>query len=84
MENKRNRRSHYKVGVGGTLIEKKPFETEEEALSIARLLNTKDKVIHKMVVYKCEKCGKWHIGRSFKELTPKDREKAIKSLKRTL
>lgn len=26
-----------------------------------------------MVAYKCESCGKWHIGRNDTELTEKDR-----------
>ena len=36
---KRNERSHYKI-VNGNLIEKKSFDSEYEALKMARFLNT--------------------------------------------
>ena len=79
MEEKRSIRSHYKI-VNGTLVEKVGYETEQEALTVARYLNTKPNVINKMVVYKCSKCDKWHIGNNKKPLTEKDREKAKKNL----
>ena len=34
-----------------------------------------DKFIHKLVAYKCYKCGQWHVGRSKASLTPKKIEK---------
>ena len=43
---KRNSRSHFKIELG-VLKPKKSYETEKEALSIARFLNTKENIIHK-------------------------------------
>ena len=80
MEVKRNYRSHYKC-VNGELIPKKTYETEQEALTMARFLNRKENVIHKMVAYKCSKCGKWHIGNNGRILTREDREKYKEKLK---
>lgn len=37
-------------------------------------MNTQEHIIHKMVVYKCAECGKWHIGRNSTELSNEDRE----------
>ena len=80
MELKRNSRSHYKC-INGELVPKKSYETEQEALTMARFLNSKDNVIHKMVVYKCSKCGKWHIGNNGHLLSKEDREKYKNKLK---
>ena len=77
---KRNERSHYKV-VNGELVEKKSFESERDALRMARFLNTKENVIHKMVAYKCNKCGKWHIGSNNTVLTDDIRSQQKKKLK---
>lgn len=68
-------RSHYKV-LNGELVPKKGYKTEEEALTVARFLNTKDNVMHKMVAYKCIKCNMWHIGNNGRLLDNEDREKA--------
>lgn len=77
---KRNKRSHYKKGIDGNLIPKVSYETEKEALTVARFLNTKQNIIHKMIIYKCIECGKWHIGSSRKEITEKDRKHAKEQL----
>lgn len=76
----RTTRSHYKV-LNGELIPKQAYNSENEALNVARFLNSKDNVIHKMVAYKCIKCNKWHIGSNGRELTNEDREKARMKLK---
>ena len=81
---KRKYRSHYKIGANGVLEEKKSFETESEALKVARFLNTKEDIIHKMVAYKCEKCDKWHVGSNNTVLTEKDRKKYKKKLQKNL
>ena len=80
---KRSARSHYKIGPNEVLEEKKSFDTEQEALKMARFLNTKENVIHKMVAYKCIKCGKWHVGSGGKILTDKDRKEAKEKLEKT-
>ena len=69
---KRNSRSHFKIEFG-VLKPKKSYETEKEALKIARFLNTQENIIHKMIAYKCSTCGKWHIGNNGSELTEEDR-----------
>lgn len=81
IEEKRNARSHFKIGLDGVKVPKRAYATEMDALTTARFLNTRPNVIHKMIAYKCTTCGKWHIGRTFKELTEKDRKKAAEGLK---
>ena len=54
--------------------EKKSFDTDKEAIEKARLMNLDLKTIHKVVAYKCKVCQKWHVGRTHKVLTEKDRE----------
>ena len=46
MDKKRNDRSHYKI-VNGELIPKKAYETELDAVTMARFLNSRENVIHK-------------------------------------
>ena len=77
---KRNDRSHYKI-VNGELIPKKAYETELDAVTMARFLNSRENVIHKMVAYKCSKCNKWHIGNNGRFLTREDKEKYNEKLK---
>lgn len=84
MMEKRSTRSHYKIGPNGVLEEKKSFDTEQEALKMARFLNTKDNIIHKMVAYKCVKCGKWHVGSNHTVLTDKDKIEYKKKLEKFL
>ena len=81
MEEKRTTRSHYKV-INGELVEKVGYNTEEEALTVARFLNTKPNVMHKMIAYKCFKCDKWHIGSNGRLLREEDREIAKDKLKK--
>ena len=50
---KRNERSHYKNKLMVRLQKKNLLTPEHEALKMARFLNTKENVIHKMVAYKC-------------------------------
>lgn len=77
---KRTTRSHYKI-VGDKMTAKKSYDTEQEALSVARFLNIQPNIIHKMVVYKCIKCSKWHIGSNGTVLTEDEREKIKEKLK---
>lgn len=81
MEN-RTTRSHYKIGPNGVLIPKKAFESEMDALTTARYLNTQDDIIHKMIAYKCIVCGKWHVGGNGRVLTKEDRKEAEDKLKK--
>lgn len=81
MEVKRNTRSHYKV-INGALVPKKVYESEMDALTVARYLNSCDNMLHKMVAYKCSKCDKWHVGSTDRILTKEDREEAREKLKK--
>jgi hypothetical protein len=45
---------------------KKQFETDKEAITEAKRLNSLPQTIHKVVAYKCKTCFKWHVGRTFK------------------
>ena len=75
MSEKRTIRSHYKVE-GNKLVPKKSYDTEMDALTTARFLNTCENILHKMVAYKCSKCDKWHVGSTNRLLTEEDREEA--------
>lgn len=68
--------------VNGQLIEKEKiaYETDKEAIEIARYMNLRDKTIRKVVAYKCPVCLKWHVGRSHKTITDKDKEKCHKMI----
>lgn len=78
---KRSVRSHYKV-IDGKQFPKKGYDTEMDALTTARFLNSKPHVTHKMVAYKCIKCDKWHIGSTSRVLTDEDRKEAAEKLKK--
>ena len=54
---------------------KKRFASDVEAIAEARRLNCMERQIHKAVAYKCGTCGCWHVGRTNKVLTPKERER---------
>ena len=84
MVEKRQYRSHYKIGPNGVLEKKKSFDTEQDALRMARFLNTKDNIIHKMVAYKCAKCGKWHVGSNNTVLDEAERKKNKEKLRKNL
>lgn len=66
-----------KVMIGGQWTEKnkRSYDTDKEAIEIARQMNLNVKQIWKVVAYKCDTCGKWHVGRSNHTLTDKDRER---------
>lgn len=63
------------VGSDGKVVykQKKAFDTDVEAIEACKVMNKKyiDKLIHKLVPYKCPKCQKWHIGKNRAPLTEK-------------
>jgi len=61
---------------------KKKFTTQDEAIEYAKFVNSQDHVIHKVVPYRCKLCNNYHLGRSGKILTEKEREKRKKQLKK--
>lgn len=56
---------------------KKAFDTDKEAIAYAKEMNKRniDKIIRKLVAYKCDKCHKWHVGRTYATLSEKERMK---------
>lgn len=57
------------------------FDTLDQAIHHAKIFNSKEYQIHKLVAYKCPNCYKYHVGRGKKELTQKDRKKYKTHLK---
>lgn len=47
------------------------FNTLEDAIAMAKVLNQQDKRIHKLIAYKCWACFKFHLGSNGKLLTKK-------------
>jgi hypothetical protein len=62
----------YDENLKPVLKPKKKFNTLDDAIIEAKKVNSNDKIIHKLVAYKCTKCFKYHIGRNGKELKEKD------------
>jgi len=54
---------------------KKHWLTQDEAIDVAKFVNSQDHVIHKVVPYRCKICNKYHLGRNGKELKDKERQK---------
>jgi len=54
---------------------KKKFNTLDDAIYQAKIVNSSDFTIHKVVAYKCRICLKYHLGRNGKESTDKQRLK---------
>ena len=74
-----NENSHYTIyaydALGKPLYKaKKGFLTEIEAVLRCFQINLAPHSIHKVVAYKCDKCGKWHIGHH-KNITLTDAER---------
>ena len=44
--------------------DKKKFETQDDAIKYCKTINSKPNQIHKVVPYRCNFCGKYHIGRN--------------------
>jgi hypothetical protein len=42
---------------------KVPYDTQDQAIAAAKIINSRPKQIHKVVPYKCQYCGKWYIGK---------------------
>ena len=77
---KREKSSHYKI-VNGEWVEKRSFDTESEAIETACFYNAKQNLPYKMVAYKCDLCGKWHIGKNGKRLFDGERKKYSQKFK---
>lgn len=71
----------YKSNIDFIEIEKRSYNTLDDAIFAAKLNNSKENTIHKYIAYKCDVCYKYHIGKSYRELKEKDRIKYKKELK---
>lgn len=59
---------------------KKAYNTLDDAIKQAKRMNSEVHMIHKLVSYKCSYCHKYHVGRSKKILTEKQRLKYQKEI----
>jgi len=50
--------------IGDKKIPKKKYNTQEEAIKEAKIINNKPNQIHKVVPYKCKVCFKFHLGKN--------------------
>lgn len=67
--------SHIDSDGNKVMKSKQKYDTDKEAIEEARKLNALPDSIHKAVAYKCVTCGKWHVGRTNKVLTEKEKER---------
>lgn len=56
---------------------KRVYPNLDTAIIYARKINMRPDTIHKVVAYRCNVCGGYHIGRSHVILTDKERERYI-------
>lgn len=55
---------------------KKKYETDEDAIRACMEINSQRKQISKVTPYKCDECGSYHVGKTSKKLSKKDKKKA--------
>lgn len=55
---------------------KKKYKTDEHAILVCMKINSQEKQIHKVTAYRCDTCGEYHIGKTKKVLSKKDKESA--------
>jgi hypothetical protein len=48
--------------IGDKLVAKKKYNTQDEAIIDAKIINNKISQIHKVVPYRCTICYKFHLG----------------------
>ena len=73
----------YDKDMNKRMVPKKAYPNEVSAQIACYELNLKPHSIHKIVCYKCQTCGKWHLGHhSNKQLTDDDRSKIRKQYKK--
>lgn len=75
------KRSHCEKIVKGEVVKKKAYDTLDEAIIQAKIINVSPNVTEKNVPYKCTVCHKYHIGRNGKPITEKYRNKLKEEFK---
>ena len=67
------------IGADGQPVYKNKlrFDTDVEAIAYAKKMNklNADHLIRKLIAYKCPKCLKWHVGRTYATLSDKEKKK---------
>ena len=58
------------------------FDTLDQAIVAAKSLNSRNNATHKAVAYKCNKCFKYHVGRSKAPLVRQRKFTTIDDIKR--
>ncbi len=67
--------------IGNSIFkEKQKFITLDDAISRAKLMNSKIDREFKVVAYKCKYCYHYHIGKNGNVVTDRDKEKIRKQL----
>lgn len=87
MNVKRESNSHWMIlsynmdGTPNQLKPKKSYNDDKDAIAAARRINAYGRSIHKMVAYKCNECGKWHVGHNYTILTDKEKKRCQDMIK---
>jgi hypothetical protein len=58
------------------------FDTLDKAIIAAKSLNSRNNATHKAVAYKCNKCYKYHVGRSKSPLVRERKNITLEDFKR--
>jgi len=58
------------------------FDTLDRAIVAAKSLNSRNNATHKAVAYKCNKCFKYHVGRSKSPLVRERKHITLDDIKR--
>ncbi len=59
-------------------VEKKKYTTLDNAIEVAKSINSKEDREFKLVAYKCKYCFGYHIGKNGKIIKEKEKEKIKK------
>jgi len=65
----------YKTGDSFVKRPKKKYNTDKQAISACKRINSQKHQIHKVVAYRCSTCDGYHIGKTDKVLSVKDKQK---------
>lgn len=52
------------IKLGSILKPKHRYNTQDEAIEDAKIINKKPNQIHKVVPYRCSVCKKYHLGKN--------------------
>lgn len=79
-----NKCTTIKIGEDGIPFEKpkRAFFTLDSAIAHAKLMNTREDRIEKVVAYKCNTCFRYHVGRNGNTIKDKEKVKIQKSLEK--